>query len=127
MGPSPDVLLDGGFQTGSYGFVLNGFYYAADTISHKTTTSSARANKANGTPAGGAHVRGPEMISAKIKARTGVPRPAPRIPFRASFSDEPPKNWVVTSTTIESSNEGASIRTYSADIEEYINPIPATL
>lgn len=124
MGPSPDTLLDGGFQTGSYGGVINGYYYTFDTVDHDMPGSSATANNADGTPAGGVFVRGKEKIAVSIKARTGTPVPAARVPFRMAFDGQPEKNWVVVGAKISSSNEGASIRTYSGEIEEYINPIP---
>lgn len=120
----PDTVNDGGYLTGSYGGYINGFYYIFDTTDHDLPWGSAKANKADGTPAGGAYVRMAEKVAVKIKAKTGTPAPKQGVPFPFAFDDFPQKNWLVTNLKIASSNEGAQIRTYTADLEEYINPIP---
>ncbi len=78
---------------------------------------------ADGTPKGGAFVRGKEKLSCKIKAITGTPAPAQLTPFALAVSGYASKNWVVTNLKIASSNEGANIRTYNVDIAEYIAAI----
>jgi hypothetical protein len=122
-----DTLNDGGWQTGTSRAVIGGHSYIFDKIDHEKPTGSAKANNADGTPAGGAYVRMAEKVSVTIKARNNVPPPPPRVPFRHSFSGDPEKNWVVTTTKVSASNEGASITTFAADIEEFINQIPVSL
>lgn len=119
-----DTINDGGYQTGSYGGWINGFYYIFDTVDHDLPWGQADANTTAGTPAGGAFVRMKEKVSVKIKAKTGTPAPGQGKPFRIAFDGYPEKNWLVTNLKISSSNEGAQIRTYTADIVEYVNAIP---
>ena len=121
---SPETLDDGGYQTGSYGCVIGGFYYTFDKVDHDMPVGQADANKADGTPAGGAFVRMKEKVAVSIKARTGIPAPKAMVPFAFAFDDQPERNWVVTNRKISSSNEGAQIRTYTADFSEYVNQIP---
>lgn len=119
-----DTVNDGGYVGGSYGAWINKFYYVFDTVDHDLPWGSAKANNADGTPAGGLYVRMAEKVSVKIKAKTGVPAPGQGKPFVCAFDGFPEKNWLVTNLKISSSNEGAQIRTYTADLEEYVNQIP---
>lgn len=119
----PDTLGDGGYQTGSYDVIINGYAYTLDTIDHELPVGQADAMNADGTPAGGAFVRMKEKLAVKIKAVTGTPAPEALVPFALSFHGYPSKNWVVTNRKIASSNEGAQIRTYNVDIVEHINSI----
>lgn len=119
----PDTLNDGGYLTGSYDVTILGYAYTLDTIDHDLPVGQADAMKADGTPKGGAFVVGKQKLSVKIKAMTGIPAPAQLTPFALAIHDFPSKNWVVTNLKIASSNEGANIRTYTADIVQYINAI----
>lgn len=118
-----DTLNDGGFQIGSYDVTILGYAYTLDTVDHDLPVAQADANNANGTPKGGAFVRQKQKLSVKIKAITGIPAPAQLVPFALVIHDYPSKNWAVTNLKIASSNEGASIRTYTADIVEHVNAI----
>jgi hypothetical protein len=119
----PDTLGDGGYQTGSYDVTIGGYSYTLDTVDHELPIGQADAMNADGTPAGGAFVRMKEKVAVKIKAVTGTPAPSQLVPFALSFHGYPSKNWVIATMKITSSNEGAQIRTYNADIVEYINSI----
>lgn len=118
-----DTLNDGGFLTGSYDVTINGYAYTLDTVDHDLPVAQADANNADGTPKGGAFVRQKEKLSVKIKAVTGTPAPAQLVPFALAIHGYSSKNWAVTNLKIASSNEGASIRIYSADIVQHVNAI----
>lgn len=124
MGLSPDILNDGGFVGGSFDVVINGFAYTLDTFDLDDPVSQADANKADGTPKGGLFVKGKKKCNVKIMAVTGIPSPAQLIPFAFAF-DGQLLNWTVTNRKLAAANTGANIRTYTADIVQYINPIPA--
>jgi hypothetical protein len=119
----PNTLGDGGYETGSYDVTIGGYSYTLSKVEHELPIGQADAMNADGTPAGGAFVRMKEKVSVTIEAITGTPVPSQLVPFALSFHGYPSKNWVVTTIKIQSSNEGAKIRTYSADIVEYINSI----
>lgn len=118
-----DTLNDGGYQTGSYDVTILGFAYTLDTIDHDLPVAQADAMKADGTPKGGAFVRQKQKLSVKIKAITGISAPAQLVPFALAVHGYASKNWTVTNLKIASSNEGANIRTYTADIVEFVNAI----
>jgi len=115
------ILSDGGFITGSYDVSIDGYSYTLDTVDHDLPVAQADAAHANGLPKGGAFVSQKEKLSVKIKAITGIPAPSKLVPFALAIHGFTSKYWVVTNRKIASSNEGASIRTYSADIVQHIN------
>lgn len=117
----PDLLSDGGFVTGSYDVTIDSYGYTLDTVEHDLPVAQADAMNADGTPKGGAFVRQKEKLSVRIKALTGTPAPGKLVPFALAIHGFASKFWVVTNRKISSSNEGASIRTYSADIVEHVN------
>jgi hypothetical protein len=117
----PDFFSDGGFLTGSYDITIDGYSYTLDTVNHDLPAGQADAMHANGTPKGGAFVRMKEKLSVKIKAVTGVPAPSKFVPFALAIHGFESRYWVVTNRKISSSNEGAVIRTYTADIVEHVN------
>ena len=117
----PDTFTDGGFLTGSYDVTINGYGYTLDTLDQDLPISQADAMNADGTPKGGAFVRSKQKLSVKIKAITGYPAPAQLVAFSLAIHGYASKYWIVTNLKINSSNEGASIRTYNADIVEHIN------
>lgn len=117
----PDILSDGGFVTGSYDVTIDGYSYTLDTVDHDLPVTQADAMHANGLPKGGAFVRGKEKLAVKIKAITGTPAPSKLVAFSLAIHGFAAKYWVVTNRKIASSNEGATIRTYTADIVEHIN------
>lgn len=119
-----DTLNDGGYLTGSYDVTILGYAYTLDTIDHDLPVGQADAMNADGTPKGGAFVRMKQKLSVKIKAMTGFPAPAQLVPFALAIHGYASKNWAVTNLKIASSNEGANIRTYTADMAEYVNAIP---
>jgi hypothetical protein len=119
----PDTYGDGSFITGSASGTINGYSYVFDKIDHEKPVGQADAMNADGTPKGGAFVRMKEKVSVTIKAITGTPAPAQMVPFALAFHNEASKNWIVTNIKIASSNEGAQIRTYNADLCEHINAI----
>lgn len=118
-----DTLNDGGYLTGSYDVIILGYAYTLDTVDHDLPVGQADAMNADGTPKGGAFVRGKEKLSVKIKAMTGIPAPAQLEPFALTLHGYAAKNWTVTNLKIASSNEGANIRTYTADMVQYMNTI----
>jgi hypothetical protein len=119
----PSTYGDGSYITGSAEGTINGYSYVFDKIDHEKPVGQADAMNSDGTPKGGAFVRMKEKISVTIKAITGTPVPAQMVPFALAFHGEASKNWVVTTVKITSSNEGAQIRTYTADLCEHINAI----
>jgi hypothetical protein len=120
---SATTANDGGFLTGSYDVTIDGYAYTLDTVDHELPVASQKAMTATGLPKGAAYVRQFEKLAVKIKAITGTPAPSALVPFALAIHNFSSKNWIVTNRKITSSNEGASIRTYSADIEEYIASI----
>lgn len=119
----PDTLNDGGYLTGSYDVTILGYAYTLDTIDHDLPVGQADAMNADGTPKGGAFVKGKQKLSVKIKAVFGIPAPSQLVPFALALHDFASVNWTVTNLKIASSNEGANIRTYTADIVQYMNAI----
>lgn len=117
----PDTLSDGGFVTGSYDVTIDGYAYTLDTVDHDLPVAQADAMNADGTPKGGAFVKGKQKLAVKIKAVTGIPAPSQLVPFALALHGYASKYWVVANLKIASSNEGASIRTYNADICQHIN------
>jgi hypothetical protein len=120
---SATTLNDGGFQTGSYDVTIDSYAYTLDTVDHELPIFQADAMTATGLPKGGAFVRGKQKLAVKIKAITGTPAPSQLVPFALSIHGFSSRNWTVTNLKIASSNEGANIRTYNADIVEYVNSI----
>ena len=118
---SATTLSDGGFVTGSYDVTIDGYAYTMDTVDHDLPVSQADAMKADGTPKGGAYVRGKEKVSVKINAVTGTPAPSQLVKFSFAFHGFASKSWAVTNLKIASANTGAHMRTYSADLVEQIN------
>ena len=118
--PPPIVLSDGGFAAGSYDAVIGGSSYTIDTGDHDLHVSQADAYKADGSPKGGAFVLGKQKVSVKINAIQGIPRPPQLVPFQFAFDAER-LWWIVTNIKIASANNGAVIRTYSADIVQLVN------
>lgn len=123
MATSPDTLVDGGFVAGSFDCTINGYAYTLDTFDLDEPVSQADAMKADGTAKGGVFVKGKKKCGVKIKAITGTPAPAQLVPFAFAFDGITSYNWVVTNRKLSGSNEGASIRTYTADIVQYIAAI----
>ena len=123
MESPPDVLIDGGVINGSYDVVINGYAYTMDTVDQDLSVSTAKAKTAIGLPRGGAWVKEPEKVSVKITAIAGIPAPMQLVPFTFAFHGYPAKNWVVTNLKISSANTGASLRTYTGDIEQFVNRI----
>lgn len=115
----PDTLSDSGLIGGSYDVVINGFSYTLDTVDHDLPVSEAIAMNADGTFKGGVAVKGQEKLSVKISAITGIPAPSQLVPFALAIHGYAAKNWKVTNLKIASSNSGAAIRTYTADITQY--------
>ncbi len=118
---SQTTLNDGGFQTGSYDITLDGYPYTLDTIDHDLPVSVADAMNADGTPKGGAAVVMKQKLSVKINAITGIPAPSQLKPFSLALHGFASKYWFVANLKIASSNDGAKIRTYTADIIQHIN------
>jgi hypothetical protein len=114
-----DTLTDSGFVSGSYDVTINGYSYTLDTVDHDLPVSEATANAADGTFKGGAAVRGQQKLSVKINAITGTPAPSQLVPFALAIHGFTSLNWKVTNLKIASSNSGASLRTYTADITQY--------
>lgn len=114
-----DTLTDNGLITGSYDIVINGFPYTLDTVDHNLPVSEAVAMNADGTFKGGASVKGQQKLSVKINAITGIPAPSQLVPFALAIHGYSSLNWKVTNLKINSSNSGAALRTYSADITQY--------
>ena len=100
---------------------IDGYAYTLDTLDHDLPISQVDAMTSTGTPKGGAFARGKEKISVKINAITGIPAPSQLVKFTQAFHGYTSKGWVVTNLKISSANTGAHIRTYSADIVEYLN------
>jgi hypothetical protein len=119
----PTTYGDGSFITGSAEGTINGYAYVFDKIEHEKPVGQADASNADGTPKGGAYVKLKEKVSVTIKAITGTPAPAQMVPFAMAFHGETSRNWLVTNIKISSSNEGAQIRTYNADLVEHVNSI----
>jgi hypothetical protein len=115
----PDTLNDNGLIGGSYEININGYVYVLDTADHDLPVSEAVANNANGTFKGGLSVKGQQKIAVKINAIDGTPAPSQLVPFALTIHGFPSRNWKVTNLKINSSNSGAALRTYSADITEY--------
>jgi hypothetical protein len=124
MADEPNVLPDG-YQGGSYDIVINGFPYTLDTVDHDLPVSEAVATAANGTFKGGLSVKGQQKLSVKINAAVGIPAPAQLVPFPLAIHGYSARNWKATNLKIASANNGAVIRTYSADITEYKAPLVA--
>lgn len=118
---SANTYSDGGFLTGSYDVTIDGYSYTLDTVDHDLPISQADAMTAAGLPKGGAFVAGKEKLAVKINAITGTPAPSQLVKFALTLHGFASKNWLVTNLKISSSNSGASIRTYSADIVACIN------
>lgn len=116
----PNTLSDGGFLAGSYDIVINAAY-TLDTVDHDLPVSQADAEKADGTAKGGVFVVGKQKLSVKIHAIAGVPAPAQLTPFQLAIHGYPSSWWTVTNLKIASANNGAVIRTYTADIIQLIN------
>lgn len=121
----PQVLSDGGFAAGSYDAVINGSAYTIDTADHDLPVSQSDAFKADGTPKGGVFAVGKQKVSVKINAITGIPAPAQLVPFQFAFNVSA-LWWIVTNLKIASSNSGAQIRTYTADLSQYVNTPPTS-
>jgi len=117
----PDTLSDGGFLTGSYDVTINGYSYTLDTVDHDLPVMQSDAKTASGLPKGGAAVKDKEKLSVKIKAITGIPAPSQLVPFALALHGYSSKYWYVGNLKIASSNEGATIRTYTADITQHVN------
>jgi hypothetical protein len=120
---SATTANDGGYITGSYDITLDSLPYTLDTIDHELPVAQQDANTAAGLPKGGAFVRQKEKMSVKIKAVTGVAAPSQMVPFALAVHGYSSKNWIVTNLKIASSNEAANIRTYTADLVEWIAAI----
>jgi len=118
---APELLVDGGFITGSYDVTIDGYAYTLDTVDHDLPVAQSDAMHANGLPKGGAFVAQKEKLAVKIKAITGTPAPSKLVPFALAIHGFTSKYWVVTNRKISSSNEAAAIRTYTADIVQHIN------
>lgn len=123
MATEPNTYADGSFLTGSYDVTINGYSYTLDQLGHDLPISQADAMNADGTPKGGAFVKGKQKLSVKINAISGTPAPAQLIPFALAIHGYASKNWLVTGLKISSANTGASIRTYDAEICQHINAI----
>jgi len=115
----PDTLNDNGLIGGSYDVVIDGFAYTLDTVDHDLPVSEAVANNANGTFKGGLSVKGQQKLSVKINAMTGVQAPSQLVPFSLAIHGFAARNWKVANLKINSSNSGAALRTYTADITEF--------
>lgn len=116
-----DLLSDGGFITGSYDVTIDGAAYTLDTVDHDLPIAQADAMTATGLPKGGAFVRQKQKLAVKIKAITGISAPSQLVPFSLAIHGYSALYWVVTNLKIASANEGASIRTYTADICQHVN------
>lgn len=120
---SATTANDGGYITGTYDVTIDSLPYTLDTIDHELPVAQADANTAAGNPKGGVFVTLKQKMSVKIKAVTGVAAPSQLVPFALAVHGYSSKNWVVTNLKIASSNESASIRTYTADIVQWIAAI----
>ena len=116
---SATILADGGYITGTYSVTIDGVAYTIDTSSHDLPVSEAIASAADGTFKGGASVKLQEKIAVKIKGITGTAPPSQLVKFALAVDGYASKNWKVTNLKIDSSNSGAVITEYSADITEY--------
>lgn len=118
--PPPNLTLsDNGFLSGTYDVVIGGVAYTVKTSSHSLPVAETVASNRDSTFKGGASAKQQEKLSVMIEGQTGRPPPSQLQPFRAAFNGFPPKNWKVTNLKIDSSNSGAVITTWSADITEY--------
>ena len=115
----PNVLTDNGLISGSYDVVIDGAAYTLDTVDHDLPVAESVAMNADGTFKGGASVKGQQKLSVKINAITGVKAPSQLVPFSLAIHGYAARNWKVTNLKVTSSNSGASLRSYSADITEY--------
>jgi hypothetical protein len=116
----PDIYNDGSFQAGSYDANIGGYPYTFDTADHDLPISQADANYASGLPRGGVFVLGKRKLSVKINALNGIPAPVQLKPFALAVDGFPSAWWIVGNLKISSANDGAKIRTYSADIIQLI-------
>lgn len=114
-----DTLNDNGLVGGSYDVTINGYSYTLDTVDHDLPVSEAVAMNADGTFKGGLSVKGQQKLSVKINAVTGTPAPSQLVAFALAIHGFSSLNWKVTNLKITSSNSGAALRTYSADITQY--------
>ncbi len=119
--PPNATLSDGGFVAGSYDVAIGGYAYTLDTLDHDLPVSQADAMKADGTPKGGAFAIGKQKFAVKINAIAGIPAPAQLVPFAFGPHGYPSSWWTVTNLKISSANNGAVIRTYSADVAQLVN------
>lgn len=113
------VLNDNGLISGSYDITISGFPYTLDTLDHDLPVNEVTANNADGTFKGGAAVKAQQKLAVKINAITGIPAPAQLIPFALAVHGYSARNWKVTNLKISSTNTGAGLRTYTADITEF--------
>ncbi len=121
MNGSQDTLSDGGYITGTYDVVIDGFPYTIETSDHDLPVSIADANKADGSPKGGAAVKGKQKLSVKILAIAGIDPPSQLKAFPLALNRFPSKWWFVGNLKISGSNDGAKITTYTAEITQHIN------
>lgn len=116
-----DILVDGGFQYGSYDVTIDGYAYTLDTVDHDLPVTQADAMLASGLPKGGVFVIGKQKMSVKINAVTGTQPPTQLKPFAFAVHGYASKWWAVTNLKISSSNTPSTIRTYTADVVQLIN------
>lgn len=114
-----DTLNDNGLIGGSYDVTINGYSYTLDTVDQDLPVSESVAMNADGTFKGGYAVKGQQKLAVKINAITGTPAPSQLVPFALAIHGYTSLNWKVTNLKINSSNSGAALRTYSADITQY--------
>jgi hypothetical protein len=117
------TLSDGGFLTGTYDITLDGYAYTLKTVDHDLPVSEAVSMASDGTFKGGASVVQQQKLSVSIDAVTGIPAPSQLVPFALAIHGFSSKNWKVTNLKIASTNSGAAIRTYNADITQHFSAI----
>lgn len=125
MPPPNQTLNDGGFIVSCYDVNIGGYLYTVKTSSHSLPVAESVGLTAAGLFKGGGAVKQQEKLSVVIEGLTDRPPPPQLVPFRAAFDGYPPLNWKVTNLKIDSSNSGAAITTWSADITQYASALVA--